>query len=269
MARATFDASDYQGTGPENYERYFVPSIGAPLAADLVEAAALKHGERVLDVACGTGVVARLASKGVGSTGTVAGLDINPGMLTVARAAAPDDAAIDWYETSIEATPLSDASFDVVLCQMGLQFVADKKRALEEMRRLLAAGGRLVLNLPGPTPAPFAELQSALAEHIAPECGGFVGAVFSLHDPDQLTPLVKSAGFTEVDVQKSGKRLALPPPEAFLWQYVHSTPLAGMVATAGAERQQSLQQDVVERWKKFVQDESLVLELDVTTVRAR
>ena len=70
---------------PENYERYFVPNIGAPVAKDLIEIAALHPNERVLDVACGTGIVARLASQRVGTNGSVVGLDVNPGMLAVAR----------------------------------------------------------------------------------------------------------------------------------------------------------------------------------------
>ncbi|NNE35831.1 MAG: methyltransferase domain-containing protein, partial [Rhodothermales bacterium] len=78
----------YAGNPPTNYERFFVPAIGAPLAADLIDIAAIGAGESVLDVACGTGVVARLASQRVGETGTVAGLDLNPGMLAVARSVA-------------------------------------------------------------------------------------------------------------------------------------------------------------------------------------
>ena len=77
----------YGGSPPENYERYFVPTIGMPVANDLIAVAALRPGERVLDVACGTGVVARLASQRVGAAGTVAGLDVNPGMLAAAASA--------------------------------------------------------------------------------------------------------------------------------------------------------------------------------------
>ena len=90
----------FGGNAPENYERFFVPAIGAPVAADLIDIAALRPGERVLDVACGTGVVARLAAERVGTTGTVAGLDINPGMLVVARSVAPSGVAIEWHEAS-------------------------------------------------------------------------------------------------------------------------------------------------------------------------
>jgi SAM-dependent methyltransferase len=111
----------YSGGQAANYERYFVPAIGAPLANDLIELAELRPGERVLDVACGTGVVTRLAAERVDGA-AVAGLDVNPGMLQVAREVT-GDAAIEWHEASAEALPLGDETFEVVLCQMGLQFI--------------------------------------------------------------------------------------------------------------------------------------------------
>jgi SAM-dependent methyltransferase len=135
----------YGGSAPENYERYSVPAIGAPLAVDLVEVAALGDGDRVLDVASGTGIVPRLAAARVGPGGTVSGLDINSGMLAVARSATPQGLAIDWHDASAEAMPLAT---NAVLCQMALQFFPDKVAALREMRRVLSPGGRLVVNLP-------------------------------------------------------------------------------------------------------------------------
>ncbi len=81
----------FGGTPAENYQRFFVPSIGGPVADDLIGVAALQSGQRVLDVACGTGVVTRLAAERVGGSGAVAGLDVTPGMLAVARATTPPD----------------------------------------------------------------------------------------------------------------------------------------------------------------------------------
>lgn len=125
----------------ENYQRFFVPQIGAPLADDLLEAARLQPGERVLSVACGTGEVARRAAERVGPSGAaVAGLDVHPAMLAVARRETPS--GVRWYEASAEVMSLPDASFDVVLCQMGLQFVRDRHAALREMHRVLVPGGR-------------------------------------------------------------------------------------------------------------------------------
>ena len=257
------------GNPPANYERFFVPAIGAPLATDLLRFAALRPGERVLDVACGTGVVARLASQQVGDTGTVTGLDVNPGMLAVARAATPPDIPIEWQEASAEAMPLPDASFDVGLCQMGLQFIPDKKAALREMRRVLVRGGRLALNMPGPTPRLFMILGKALARHIGAEAAGFVNHVFSLHDPAEIQNLAGGAGFHDVYVQSDTKPLRLPAPEEFLWQYLHSTPLAGPLAQVDDERRDSLERDVLAKWQDFVEDGTLVLHLRIVVATAR
>jgi ubiquinone/menaquinone biosynthesis C-methylase UbiE len=259
----------YGGNLPANYERFFVPAIGAPVASDLIRHAALRPGERVLDVACGTGVVARLASQQVGATGTVAGLDINPGMLAVARSVTPPGMSIEWHEASAEAMPLPDASYDVVLCQMGIQFMPEKHAALREMRRVLVPGGRLILNVPGPTPRLFTIMGEALAQHVGAEAAGFVNQVFSLHDTAEIQDLVGGAGFHDVSVQSDTGRLRLPAPEEFLWQYVQSTPLAGAVAQVDDDRREAFERDVVAQWQEFVEDRALVAHVRMVVATAR
>jgi ubiquinone/menaquinone biosynthesis C-methylase UbiE len=264
-----FYGKTYSGTAPENYERYFVPSIGGPVADDLMKIAALRPGERVLDVACGTGVVTRLAAQRIGSSGSVAGLDLNPGMLAVARSATPPNLAIEWYETSAEAIPLPDGAFDAVLCQMGLQFISNKLGALREMRRVLAPGGRLVLNVPGPTPPLFGAMADALGKHIAPQAVQFVHIVFSLHDEQELRELMNGAGFHEVDVQATRKTLTLPPPNEFLWQYISSTPLINVVGKASDENRAALEEEVGSKWRDFTVDGRLKCDVRMTTVTGR
>ena len=144
---------NYSGTAPDNYERYFVPAIGAPLAAELVDVAALRPGERVLDVACGTGIVTRFAAERVGADGAVAGVDINPGMLGVARSAARPELGIDWHEASAEALPFEDETFDVVLCQMGLQFFPGQARRPAPGAPRAGASGSPRAERPGTDPA--------------------------------------------------------------------------------------------------------------------
>lgn len=251
------------------YERHFVPAIGAPLARELVRCAALRPGERVLDVACGTGIVARLASREVGATGSVAGLDVNPAMLAVARSAAPTDAAIEWHAADAAAMPLPDASVDAVLCQMGLQFMPDRRAALREMRRLLRRGGRLLLNLPGPTPRVFAILGEALARRVGGDAARFVDQVFSLHDAPTVETLLQEAGYDEVVVRSDLRTLRLPAPEEFLWQYAHATPLSGLVSRVDAATRSSLERDVIARWQPLTEGRELVLEVRVTTVTGR
>jgi ubiquinone/menaquinone biosynthesis C-methylase UbiE len=252
----------YGGTAPENYERFFVPTIGSPLAKDLVEAALLRSGERVLDVACGTGVVARMAKSKVG-TGSVAGVDMNPGMLAVARATSGDHT--EWYEARAEALPMKDASFDVVLCQLGLQFVADKPAALREMRRVLAPSGRLLLNVVGPLPRVFAVLEQSLERVVGAEPSKFVRLVFSMSDPSSLESGLKEAGFRHATASSATRRLELPPPKEFLWQYIRSTPLSAAVGQLTDEQRAALERQVVDGWSPLVVDGKLVCELPVIT----
>lgn len=268
-ANAQAKAQPYSKSPAENYERYFVPAIGGPVAEDLIEAAGLQPGERVLDVACGTGVVTRLAAERVGPSGTVAGLDAHPGMLAVARASTPAGISINWYEASAEAMPLPDGSFDVVLCQMGLQFMSNKTAALREMRRVLDRGGRLYVNVPGPKPSLFGIMTEALARHISPQAAAFGDVVFSLHETADMRKLMGDAGFHEVDVEAKPKPLRLPPPADFLWQYVHSTPLVEPVSKADAQQRAALEREVCSRWQTLVADGGLPLEIGMTTAAAR
>jgi ubiquinone/menaquinone biosynthesis C-methylase UbiE len=238
------------------------------MADDLIATADLRTGQRVLDVACGTGVVTRLAAERVGAAGAVAGLDVTPGMLAVARSQTPPDMSIDWHEASAEAMPLPDSAFDVVLCQMGLQFVPKKLAALREMRRVLDAGGRVFVTVPGPKPPIFAIMTDALARHISPQAASFGDVVFSMHDVDELTELLHSAGFRDVDVQAKIKRLRVPAPADFLWQYINSTPVAEAAATAGEAKRNALERDVCAQWQAFVADGSMTLEVGMTTATA-
>jgi SAM-dependent methyltransferase len=170
------------GSAAEVYERQSVPALLAPWAPQLVELAGVQPGERILDVACGTGVVARLAAERTGSAGRVVGLDINPAMLAVARSLPPvAGAPIDWVEASVLAMPFPDASFDVVLCQQGLQQFPGRPAALREMRRVLVPGGRVALSVWGRIEANpgFAALAEALERHVGSEAANNRRAPFA------------------------------------------------------------------------------------------
>jgi ubiquinone/menaquinone biosynthesis C-methylase UbiE len=267
MSQRGYDAEFMRRTA-ENYERYFVPSIGTPVAGDLMKAASLRPGERVLDAACGTGVVTKLAAVRVAPGGTVAGLDANPAMLAVARETTRSDLSIDWHEAPAEDLPFADDSFDAVLCGMGLQFFSDKEAGVREFHRVLVPGGRLVANVPGPTPPPLEIMADSLAHHIGPESASFVHAVFSLHDPDDLRNLATQAGFEDVEVRSAVTPLELPPPTEFLWQYVWSTPLAAAVAQADEEDRAALENEFSEKCRAFAPTGTLLGGVKMTTLLA-
>lgn len=255
-------------TPAENYQRFFVPAIGAPVADDLIDIAGLQPGQRVLDVACGTGVATRLAAERVGAAGAVVGLDVNPGMLAVARSHSPPELSIEWSEASADSMPLPDEAFDVVLCQMGLQFVPDRRAALREMWRVLERGGRAIVTVPGPKPPVFKIMSDALAHHLGPEAASFADLVFSLHDVDELAELLHSAGFREADVQAKPKILHLPAPADFLWQYIYSTPIAQAAAQAGEAKRDALEREVCAQWQEFVVEGAMALQVSMTTASA-
>ncbi len=256
MSHTRFDES--YGTNPaENYELFFVPAIGEPLAKALISRADVHANDRVLDVACGTGIVARLLSQAPDVRGLLAGLDPNASMLAVAEAVTSPRAKIDWYQAAAEEMPLPAESFDVVLCQMGLQFMADRAAALMEMRRVLTDEGRLLLSVPGPIGGFFAVLASAMERHVSPQGAGFVMQVFSLHDVDELEHLMRDAGFVDVTVEAEDHDLRLPPPREFLWQYIHGTPLAAVVSQTGADALAALEREVLEASGEFVRDDVL------------
>lgn len=212
-------------TPAEMYERYFGPAIFIPWTGVLLEHAAPQPGERVLDLACGTGIVARHVAPVVGAEGEVVGLDVSPDMLAVAGAhPAPAGAAIEWREGDATAPALPDGAFDLVLCQQGLQFFADRTAAAREMRRVLGDGGRVVLNVWQPLdrhPVYEAVLE-AEARHLDVSVAE-VSTPFTFGGAGELRALLDGAGFRRIEVRPKTLDVRFPAPERF----VELTVLAG------------------------------------------
>jgi SAM-dependent methyltransferase len=245
----------------ETYEARMVPAVFEPWGRRLVDAAGITQGERVLDIACGTGIVARLAAARVGVSGEVTGLDALAGMLEVARAVGqPADPAIDWVEADAQALPLPDASFDVVMCQQGLQFFPDKLRALEEARRVLAPDGRLALSVwRGIDHSPaVAALQTALEVH-APEVAGFLPLAFSFANATDLHRLLAATGLTGLVVRAEVGGARFASVTDFLETYLGATPVGGVVAALPDESRAALYEEVTDRVRDYVDDAGLLV----------
>jgi SAM-dependent methyltransferase len=205
-------------TPAEMYESYFGPAIFIPWCRVLLEHAEPKSGERVLDLACGTGIVARHVAPRVGGGGSVVGLDINPGMLEVARGLpAPEGAPIQWREGSGEGHDLPDDAFDLALCQQGFQFFSDHAAGARELHRVLAPGGRAVLNVwQGLDRHPlYRAMLEAEARHLGVPLSE-VDTPFSLGDADVLRGLFEQAGFRHVQVTPRTLDVRFPSPDRFL-----------------------------------------------------
>ena len=250
MTTATY--RQYSGTAAELYQSFFVPSIATPVSAELLGAAALQPGTRVLDVACGTGVVTRAAAERIGPTGSVTGIDVAPDMIAVARTIPSGGAPITWQEADAASLPLPDESFDVGLCQMGLMFMEDRAGALGELHRVLAPGGRVVVNTPGRIQHPFQVMEQAIADTLDPSLGAFVSAVFSMHDPSVLAGLLQEAGFGDVSWKEYSAIFDLPGPVEFLWNYINLTPMGALVGDAPDAAKAAMERQVVAGWAPHV-----------------
>ena len=197
------------------YDESFVPALFAQWGPVVAEAAAIRPGQRVLDVACGTGALTSAVAERVGPQGSVVGLDVNPEMLEVARRKL---ARIEWREAPAEALPFPDTAFDAVVSQFGLMFFTDRVAALREMWRVLRPGGRLAV-------AVFAAVEespgyTALVDLLDRLFGEAVGdglrAPFVLGDPGQLQDLATAAGIADARVTRHMGTVDFPSIEALV-----------------------------------------------------
>jgi ubiquinone/menaquinone biosynthesis C-methylase UbiE len=231
------------GTAPELYQKYLVPAITAKWAEDLVGRAHPRAGDAVLDVACGTGVVARLVSRRI-AKGRVTGLDLNSGMLAVARTLPSEGLPVEWIEGSALDLPFPSGTFDLVLCQLGLQFFPDRARALLEMRRVLSRSGRVALSVYSPierTPGANAFVL-ALDRVLGPTSSRIKRSEHSFKAPEELEELLVDAGFAEVEVQTAVQKIVFPTVLDYVRFQLLATPMAALLS----ERDEADRQEIIE-----------------------
>jgi ubiquinone/menaquinone biosynthesis C-methylase UbiE len=218
------------GSSPELYQRYLVPAITGKWAEDLVARAQPHAGEALIDVACGTGVVARCAARRM-SSGRVVGLDLNPGMLAVARSVPAEGVPIEWVEGSALDLPVPSGSFDVVLCQLGLQFFPDRGQALREMHRVLTAQGRVALSVYSAierTPGAYAFVQ-ALDEVLGPQASQIKRGEHAFSDPAELDELLAKAAFRDIKVHAVTQPIVFPSVLDYVRFQLLATPMASLL----------------------------------------
>ncbi len=252
----------------EVYERALVPAIFAPWATELLARAEPQAGEQVLDVACGTGAVTRLVAEAVGEAGRVVGVDVTKAMLDVARSVRTA-VAIEWCESSAVAMPFPAHTFDLVLCQQGLQFVPDRAAALAEMYRVLRPGGRLALGVwrsIDHSPA-FVALAAALARHIGPEAG--VLPPFALGDAEEVPRLVEAAGFQAVTGEVVARTLHFPSPGEFVQRYVAGSALSATFAAVDDATRAAVVADVSRALEPYADAEGMACPMAARIVTAR
>lgn len=204
-------------TAAEAYERHMVPGMFLHWAELLVRVAAPQPGEQVLDVACGTGVVARLAAPAVNPGGKVVGLDIDAGVIEVARkVAGRNGTPVDWHCANALEMPFEDAAFDLCLCQQGIQFFPDRVAGLSEIRRVLKPSGRLVASLWGPIA--FNTGHQAVVQALESQNVDASPArrACSFCSPEDIRDTASRAGFTHIDLRTEDGVSQFPSMQSFI-----------------------------------------------------
>lgn len=249
-----------EGNSAEAYERYLAAAF-SPWADALTDAAALRPGERALDVACGTGIVARHAARKVGATGRVVGLDVNDAMLAVARTvSAGAQPSIEWRRGDAAQLPFPDRHFDAVFCEQALQFFSEPLQALREMRRVLTEGGRAALSVCRPiafSPA-YVTLAGALDRYAGPDAGAMMRSPFCRWSAGELKTMLGGAGFRHVHVRIEVASLRYPSPGEFLRREAASSPLAGLVGAVDVTRRAELIRELESALADHADDDGVV-----------
>jgi len=195
----------------EDYETFLVPALFEEWAPKMLAAVAVGDGDHILDVACGTGVVARDALSKVGA-GRVVGLDATDAMLVVAERIEP---RVEWRVGDAGDLPFEAGSFDAVICQSGLMFFPDQVAAVREMWRVLRPGGRLAVQVWASCEAQdtFADL---LEEHVGVVVADQYRIPWNLSDPERLLALFRAAELAEVELRTEPGSAVYLSVESFL-----------------------------------------------------
>ena len=257
----------------EGYESYMVPALFRPWATKLIQAADPRPGARVLDVGCGTGIVARQIASRLGSGGKVTGLDLSANMLAVARAAAVrDGVVIEWREGNAEKLPFPESSFDLVLCQFTLMFIADKATALKEMRRVTTANGRVLVSVwQGLDQHPFyLTLDNVIQQRLGMSA---LHEIFALGNADDLHALLEGAGFRRVEIKPLSMTARVPNPEGFLAGEIEvdTAAIPSMQHLAAEARQaivEAISADMASPLKQVTHDDHVVIPFHAHIVKA-
>jgi len=257
-----------QGSQADIYERYLLPGMRFDTwAVDLLRAVSFQPGEQLLDVACGTGIVARTAAQQSGTGRNLIGLDLNSGMLAMAQTQEP---SVTWREGNAMELPFDSHTFDVVVCQQGLQFMPDRLQVLREIYRVLVPGGRVGLNVwcglddnPGP-----AAVVEALGRRVGPEAETVAASSFALGDADELERLTVEAGFSDVRVERRGKTSDFVSPDLYTRIFLGGGALARAGIMLTEDAMTAVLDDARTELQKYMKEEGLAFPVVTHVVTA-
>jgi ubiquinone/menaquinone biosynthesis C-methylase UbiE len=227
----------FQGAVPENYDRYLGPVIFEPWAKDLVSRLANKKYERVLEIACGTGIVTRRFRDALPATIEIVATDLNSDMFEFAKAKFRDDENVIWQQADASALPFPDCSFDAAVCQFGVMFVPDKAAAMRESYRVLRSGGVFLFNVWDTFEVnPFGQIAyETIASFFDRDPPRFYEIPFSFNHSTIIRRLLQDAGFERIESFSEKKPCRSSSATEFAIGLVRGNPVAAEATERGVD----------------------------------
>lgn len=229
-------AAEFSGPVPAFYDRYLGPVLFEPYAADLVSRLPAGDRLRVLEIACGTGIVTRRLREALGESATLVATDLNEAMISYAQEAVPA-LGIDWQQADAQTLAFDDGAFDVVVCQFGFMFLPDKVRGFREARRVLASGGVLLTNVwhsMEANPA-AAAVHTTVARLFPGDPPRFLETPYGYHDTARIQADLAEAGWEHVQLETVSVQGLGSSALDFAVGFVLGSPLSHELAARGAD----------------------------------
>jgi ubiquinone/menaquinone biosynthesis C-methylase UbiE len=225
------DDAAFVGTIPEHYHRGLGPTLFEPYARETAARVAAVTPRRVLETACGTGIVTRRLREQLPAETTLIATDLNEPMVAVARDLLGPEARVEWQCADMTHLPFDDGAFDALVCQFGIMFVPDKAAAMREARRVLAPGGRIFV-------ATWESLDKNAVVRLAHDAVGsffpddppqYFHIPFGFGRPEQVVPLLAGAGFTEIRAESVDKLTTAVSPRELAVGLIDGYPITDII----------------------------------------
>ncbi|MBC8438249.1 MAG: methyltransferase domain-containing protein [Deltaproteobacteria bacterium] len=256
------------GDGPNAYEKYIVPAYTWVWAKEIVKRACLREGEKILDVACGTGLVARIAADEQSNPGLIYGVDVNEVMIKKARNIGK---SINFYHSDVLEMPFSNNYFDVIFCQQGLQYFPDPGSALKEMNRVLVENGRILLSVWRPIKySPFYKsLCKVLEKYVNTKSASMLSAAFTFGDFGKLKSLFSDAGFNCININIVVKQMRYSPFEEFVVGGIMASPFYKDIQEMQGSKREEMLLEIYNSNQNYIDDNGLAAPMESYIVNAK
>lgn len=253
----------------EGYERQKVPSLFGPMARATLDAVPLPEGAQIVDVACGTGIISKVASERLAGTGRIVGTDLNPAMIEVAHRTMPASRhRIEWFACDVTELPFADGEFDIAFCQQGLQFFPDRPAALAEIRRVLKPGGRLFLSCWKSVTPLFQAASDSLRRRIDDDIAEQALRPYAFRDGKVISSLLREAGFDIDDVSTVVVDRHLAPVHPAVRAEILAQPFEQALLASGEATIDAIVADTVAALESYRHGDSMTVPSEVQLFQA-